>query len=291
MSVIDEILQTQEFATLPEVASKLLNLLSKEDFDISTISRTIESDPSLTAKLLAVANSSIFASRSNVKSIKQAVMTLGINRLNSIVLGVSIFTKFLLKSDPTRVELMKKFWWHAACVAIVSKTLSQKLNRKDYDKEFLGGLMHDVGKLLFMQYDYKKYQITIDTVLATNLTDSEAEKRVFGVTHSEAGKAIAEKWRLPMEIQDAIEFHEHPEQSENHKLSTAIIRISDLLCELWDAGFYEGIHQIFIDETPSWKILTEEYPYLKDIDVEQFTFELENEYKKSDEFLNIIGAS
>jgi hypothetical protein len=71
----------------------------------------------------------------------------------------------------------------------------------------------------------------------------------------------------------------------------AVIRFSDLLCEMWGADFFEGYKIVNFEEQPSWKILVERVPSLKDLDLEKFTFELEEDFKKSSEFLKIISSA
>ena len=129
MSIIETLIETQEFATLPPVASKVLAMLEDDNIDIRNLSKVIEADASLTLKLLRVANSPLYATRTEINTIHQAIITLGLNRLTNIVLGVSIFSKFLLSSQKIAAELMQKFWWHASCTGMVAKSLSTKINR------------------------------------------------------------------------------------------------------------------------------------------------------------------
>jgi len=85
MSRARQIIETQEFATLPAVATKVLSLLEDEDVNIRSLSTLIETDPALTLKVLKVANSPLYAVRSEITSINQAILNLGLNRLTNIV--------------------------------------------------------------------------------------------------------------------------------------------------------------------------------------------------------------
>lgn len=288
MSIIESLIETQEFATLPPVATKVLSLLEDDNIDIRTLSKVIEADASLTLKLLRVANSPLYATRTEINSIHQAIITLGLNRLTNIVLGVSIFSKFLLSSQKLAAELMEKFWWHASCTGMVAKSLSAKINRTYKENEFIGGLLHDIGKLAMLQYDAKKYYQVVDRVIH-GATDIEAELEVFGVTHTQVGGEIAKLWRLPSELTTVIAYHTNPLEAPNHKELVSVVRVADLLCEIWGADFYEGITTLKLESHPAWINLVNHLPELKDLDVEVFTFELEQEYKKSTEFLNIIA--
>ena len=120
------------------------------------------------------------------------------------------------------------------------------------------------------------------------MKDSEAEMEIFGLTHDEVGTEIARLWKLPVELTKIISCHSDPRTAGEYKELVAIVRLADELCEIWGAGFYEGIKTLNIEDGSSWNILCESYPELKELDVEIFTFELEEEFKKSSTFLNII---
>ncbi len=288
MSVIETLIETQEFATLPPVATKVLQLLEDDNIDVRDISKVIETDASLTLKLLRVANSPLYATRTEVNTIHQAIITLGLNRLTNIVLGVSIFSKFLMSSQKQIADLMKRFWWHASCTGMVAKSLSTKIDKFYKENEFIGGLLHDIGKLAMLQFDPVKYQKVVELVQNEHITDIEAENQVFTVSHDVVGAEIAKLWKLPSELTAIISHHTFPENAPNHKELVAAVRLADSLCEVWGAGFYEGIEQLSVADSAQWKILVENNPSMQNLDVEIFTFELEEDFKKSSMFLNIL---
>ena len=288
MSFIDSIIETQEFATLPPVAARVLKLLEDDNSDVRDISHVIETDASLTLKLLRVANSPLYASRVEINSVQQAIITLGLNRLTNIVLGVSIFSRFLMSSQKRVAELMEKFWWHASCTGIAAKALSTKLKKFFKENEFIGGLLHDIGKLAMIQYDSTKYTQVVDLMADKMIMDVDAEMEIFGANHLQVGERIARLWKLPEELTNVIAYHNTPELVTNHRELVAIVRLADMLCEIWGASAEEGFRAINFAEVKPWEVLTDSFPELKLLDIEAFTFELEEEFKKATEFLNIL---
>jgi len=288
MSLINSIIETQEFATLPPVASKLLRMLENDEVDIRDVSQVIETDAALTLKLLRVANSPIFATRTEINSIQQAIVILGLNRLTNIVLGVSIFSRFLMSSQKHVADIMKKFWWHSSCTGIVAKALTTKTNLFFKENEFIGGLLHDIGKLAMLQYDVPKYEKLITLIKEKGISDSEAEKEIYGIDHLEVGAQIAKLWKLPEELSTIISNHNTPALLESNKELVAVVRIADLLCEMWGADIDEGCREVNIANEECWQILCSSYPELTDMDMESFTFDLEEQFKKSTIFLNIM---
>jgi putative nucleotidyltransferase with HDIG domain len=290
MSLIETLIETQEFATLPPVAARVLKLLEDDNINIRDIAKVIEADASLTLKLLRVANSPLYATRTEINSIHQAIITLGLSRLTNIVLGVSIFSKFLLSSQKQAADLMEKFWWHSSCTGMVAKAVAQKINRYFKENEFIGGLIHDIGKLAMLQFDSVKYKQVVELVESGEYTDEKAENEIFGANHVEVGTEIARLWKLPAELTSIIQYHDKPHESENSKELVACVRLADLMCEMWDADFYEGIKTLNVEDEVSWHVLCNSYPELKDLDVEVFTFELESEFRRSSVFLNLIAS-
>jgi len=289
MSIIQDILQTQEFATLPTLVSRLLNLIADDNVDTREISSVIETDASLTLKILRVSNSPLYATRSEITSINQAILNLGLNRLTNIVLGVSIFSKFLMGSRKNIAQLMQKFWWHTSCTGMVAKSLAVQLDLNFKENEFIGGLLHDIGKLAMLQYDSERFNEVI-ALVENGDVDVIAEKKIYGVDHTEIGTEIARLWKLPNDLQNIIAFHTRPEESLESQELISVVRVADLLTEIWDAGFYEGLKYISIEESPAWKILMNHLANAEKTDFEILTFELEQDFKKSKEFLSIISS-
>ncbi len=291
MAIKEKLLETHEFATLPPVASRVLTLLEDDEIDIRDLSSIIETDASLTLKLLQVANSPLYASRQEITSIHQAIINLGLNRLTNIVIGVSIFSNFLVSSQKHAKNLMEKFWWHSSCTGTVAKSLTSKISKGFKEMEFIGGLLHKIGKLSMIQYDSEQYYEVIKLITADEYTDVDAEKKIFGIDHVEVGTEIAKIWRLPEELKMVISYYTYPSQAPKYKELVSVVRLSDLLSELWGAGFFEGIEKLELKQEESWQVLCDYYPELKELDVEAFTYQLEEEFKNAADFLNILVSS
>ncbi len=291
MSIIEELIETQEFATLPPVATKILKLLENDNIDFRDIARIVEADASLTLKLLKVANSPLYATRTEVSSVQQAIVTLGLNRLTNIVLGISIFSRFFFSSQKQAADIIQKFWWHSSCTGMVAKSLAIKLNRFFKENEFIGGLLHDIGKLAMIQYDSQMFRRVIELVETKNMMDVDAEREVFGIDHIEIGKSIVDHWKLPYELASVISGHNNPSALQENRELTAIVRFADILCEIWGADVFEGFKTVDLRNEESWKLLCTSYPELANFDIEAFTFELEEDFKNSSTFLSLISQN
>jgi len=288
MNLSEYIKNNQQIATLPTVATRILKMIKSDNFSITEISSVVESDPGLTLKLIRVANSPLYGLRSQVTSVNTAIMALGLNKLTNIVLSISLYSKFLVNKQNDFAQLIDKFWQHSASTGVVSKHLCNILKQNYKELEFLGGLLHDLGKLAMMQFDSKRYFEVMTLVEKEHIFDVEAEKQIFGMNHLEVGREMAIQWQLPKELIEILSFHNTPKVSKENQLLIAIIRFSDILCEMWGEGFYEGIESIKIEDDESWEVI-KNYANDLDLDLEHITFELEQEFQKSNEFLKLVS--
>ena len=179
MSDLEKILNIQEFATLPEVTTKILDYIEQDNFNFSGLAKLIETDATLSMKLIKVANSPMFAMKVNINSINQVVQVLGVNRVANLVLAVSIFSKFVISENKKIVEFINKVLWHSSCVAIVAKSISKKLNLSLNEKEFTFGILHDMGKLAMLQYDPRRYLKVLEMVQNEDISPIVADKKLF----------------------------------------------------------------------------------------------------------------
>lgn len=289
MNKVQKIINTQDLITIPAVATKVLTFMDQEDVSLSDLSSIIETDHSLSLKIIKVSNSSLYATRVSATNITQAVQNLGMNRVSNIVLGVSIFSKFMISKNKVIKDYLEKFWWHSACTATVAKSITKKLNKSFNEQEFLISLIHDIGKLIMMQYDFESFIKVVKLIEFDNQDPISVEEKFFDTNHKEVGLEILKKWQMPERIIEIFTLSYDKEQDEDTKLLISIIKLADYFCEIWGADFYGGVNNLQLDELEAWKIIKN---YSKknnyDMNIESFTLELENEFKNSSNILSLI---
>jgi len=291
-SLMQKIISIQEFATLPQAAVKVLNMLEYDDsLDIKVLAKTIETDAALTIKLIRVANSPLFAIGSPISSVHHAILTLGLNRVTNIVIGISVFSKFMYSSSIEVKNILEKYWQHTSSVGVVSKSLSKRIGLNFKDSEFIGGLLHDIGKIAMIQFDnLERYRNVIDLVENKQINDYNAEERIFSMTHCDVGEKIATHWKLPKSIISVIAHHRDFKKADaDDRTIVAIVNIANLLCDVWGNGFYEGTYTIQFDKLPEWQHIS--YIAKKDLDIEEITFELEKDYREASQFISAISKN
>ena len=217
--------------TLPPVALRVLELTSDDDADASgaDVARLVENDPALTAAVLRLCRLADRAGRRRdpMPTMARAIALLGFNALRSAVLAVGVL-RAVPPPHPAAAEAMgapgapppgldrRGFWRHSLGVAVVAERLARRAPRLDIAPElaFVGGLLHDLGKLALDHVLPQAYARVID-LTRTHRGDLAAwENRVLGVDHHRAGRRLAEHWGLPAALAQVMALHRAPASGE-----------------------------------------------------------------------------
>ncbi|GIV56278.1 MAG: histidine kinase [Candidatus Kapaibacterium sp.] len=259
MNFLELLQQTNEIASLPSVAAKLLQMLEQDDSDVRRIAHYVEQDVAISTKVVRVANSPIFGLRVPVASISQAIMTIGLTRVTNIVLGVSIFSKFVYLRTLAG-GFLEQFWRHSAATATLARAIANRAKLNFQEMEFLAGLVHDIGKLAMLQAEPERFRTLLETVESGTIDELEAEQQIFGATHAETGELIANLWRLPSLVQGAIRLHHEGScPVEDVAPLVAVVRVADCFAEEFGFGIGERI-EIPIESHSYWQLLAERAP-------------------------------
>lgn len=285
MAIIDALRRNQDLASLPHIAGRVLKMIQNKKTEIQEVAHLIESDPILTMKILRVANSPIFATRSEITSIQHALMLLGMKRISNIVLSVSIYSKFFINSHKQAAMLMERFFQHSYLTGTTAKTLTYALRKQFDDNEFVGGLLHDIGKMAMLQIHPKEYTMVRQLVREEGINDLAAEKEVFGENHIEVGQGIAHLWKLPDEIMRVITFYRNPKANKEHRELVATVSFSDFYVARRANRIGKPDDKFDLRRIGGWKVLCESYPELTKVDQKQLMKVLDNSLRKAPDSL------
>jgi HD-like signal output (HDOD) protein len=271
--------RVSELGSLPVMPSILQSLgtclsASPGDMNIDRIVELISYDKSLAAQCLRVANSAMFTRRTEVESIRQAVLALGIQRVRDIVYSCSLPKLF---SGAQNGMAHATFWRHALGTALVSQNLAQRLKVADIEKLYLAGLLCDIGILVNSLLYPEEFKCVLAQAEASETPLCEVEQEILGFTHCESGRVLADIWKLPPDISEAIEFHHHPIGHQEGLEMTCVVYLADLLCRLRGLGYgyYEAREFDLAAEAP-WEVLKKKHPdTAAGLDMARFTIELD----------------
>ena len=249
--------QAGELPSLPEVYIRVTELLESERATADEIGETLQTDPALTARILKLINSAYYGLRSEVTSIPQAVILLGREQLQQVLLGSvlsTVFKDFAVSDFPLR-----DFWQHCIKTAIIARQLAMQNARIiDHEAFFTVGLLHDIGWLVIARVNPGSYLHIIDTANAESRNVLEVEVEELGVTHIEVGVALMQQWGIPSMITQCIKNHHDTEHDGRLAMETSIAYLANQLSRLSfeDIETGEDEEQAILDilsAIPSWE--------------------------------------
>ncbi|MFW6139122.1 MAG: HDOD domain-containing protein [Spirochaetota bacterium] len=230
--------RVKELPTLSVVANKVNAVLNDPTSSTSDLAKIIECDQSITAKILALANSSQYSLPQRVTNISQAISLLGYKNVSYIVMTISVFDALRNKKsafDRTR------FWMHSIAVAIMSMKISKECMYTFKEDVFTAGLLHDIGKVFMDGYLHEEFREVLNTANKNNISFFEAENMLYDVNHTMIGEWIARTWKLPIHVIATIKHHhQEPQHRQGLSVSTDVsvdyIRTADVAVRVIGIG-------------------------------------------------------
>lgn len=222
---------------LPNVVVEMLRLTDKPEASFQELERVLAASPSLAAKLLRTANSSFYAPKVEVTTLRAALLQLGIKTVRSICLAVSFQTS-LTDSDFCKNFDLIGFWKHSLTVACGAKVIACLCKYPNPEEAFAAGLLHDIGKLALALYMPMEYTLLRKQNASAMLTDYESEQKMLGITHQEIGALVARQWHLPALYIPPISKHHNPlDDVDEIDPLTAAVHVANALAYECDMGF------------------------------------------------------
>lgn len=221
----------------PAAAVKLLRLTSDDNTGVADISRVIETEPALAAKVLRIVNSPFYGFPRGIRSIPRAVTLLGLSAVRQAALNV-LFYDDLVRGSSKGTFNRVYFWQHSLLVAILSRSIAQRLGHPDVDSLYAAGLLHDLGKVILESHGRVRYSDFLAASIHSGNPSREDERIFFGVSHDTVGAVICESWELPELVCRVQSLHHRsfsdagltPQQAQE----VAIVALADFIA--WTQG-------------------------------------------------------
>ncbi len=219
----DLILQTK-IPALPAVLIEVRSVLSRDGYDTNALAQTLGTDAVLSARTLRLANSALYAGRVEISDLKTAIVRIGPLMLSRLLIAAAVRQQFS-SSDISPAKL-SEFWRHSLYTACISKAIAKANNVDDPELFYLAALLHDIGKLVFLDTVTDAYEKVLESSIQGDDLIA-AEKELFGFTHAELGCRLLERWNIPSSICEIVLNH-HVTARVGSK-SARIVAMADVL--------------------------------------------------------------
>lgn len=237
MEISDLLKQTDKLPNVPEVVRELIQALSDPEADYDQIAAKVAKDQTLSLKILRLVNSAHFGLTRKVSTLDEAVVILGMKKLNTLVIASG------MANSVSAVEglNMREFWSDCFMVATIAQWLAQRSEAVQADVAFTTGVIYNIGRLLLHLAAPNRAKAIQTLVQESNTSRIAAEMERLGFTSQDAGKALLDMWKLPEELGMAIKQYKRPYNFEEPSPLSAILNLANYI----NAAI---IHQREIDE-------------------------------------------
>lgn len=244
-----------DLPSVPAVAATVITLVEDPNASGEDLRAVIERDPALAARILKVANSSLFGFSRRIETLRHAISLLGFRTVKNLVLGAS------MKETFKRFGLTERLLWeHATQAAAVAARLTDH-PAIDVEREeaFTAGLLHDLGKIALDNAAPDDYSRAVARAYNDGVSFVDAEREIFGFDHTQLGALVAEKWKLPPRLETVIRLHHTPEALdglcvEDRRL-TALASVATALCTRLGVGRRAPVESFDPRTLLAWSVL------------------------------------
>ncbi len=197
---------------LDVAVTRLVKALSDEDIGERELAGIIDQCPTLSGKIVGLANSAYFRRNKPIHSLQDAIMLVGMRTVKSFAIATALQEPFSNQQCPSFRP--GRFWLHGILTAHAARELSKKAEKKlavHPEEAYLSGLLHDIGLLALAHL----YPEALNDLLVENEIGNESlasrTEGMFGVTYRLVGAALLRYWHLPDSIITIAEHYHNPD--------------------------------------------------------------------------------
>lgn len=228
-----------DIKSFPQFVLETMKKLNDPSSNAADVAKSLSRDEGLVLRVLKLANSAAYGMTRKISSISEAISLLGYKSISNIILAAEVYSsmdKGLSGYALDRGEL----WRHSLMVAYASRHLAHVTKKVNTEDAYVGGLLHDIGKVILNDYVRFGYGIIVKMVEEKHIPFTEAESSVLGFDHAMIGSVLVERWEMPESYKFAVEYHhkpnELPEDKANYQPLLDVVSVANAVCLMLGIG-------------------------------------------------------
>jgi HD-like signal output (HDOD) protein len=271
----------EKIERLPLIDAAAYEILALLNNPQSNYDKVIENlSPDITALFLAMANKAYYGKI--VRSINYAVTLLGYQAMRHILI-----TSFLLDHFIKHLRLkhfsFDRFQKQSHFCAVISRVLAHSMDYKNIEDLFTVAMLYNLGKLIIVVYFSEEHQKIVALKKKENLSTSDAEQQILGVTHAEIGAFALEQFNIPKDICNAVRYHNRKDRlvpSEPNFQIEAVSKTAATIVHRTLLPDEDQLHRIAAELTKTANVFREKFQHIFTPDMPP------DEYQKT--FLSVL---
>ncbi|WDE04920.1 HDOD domain-containing protein [Thalassomonas viridans] len=181
---------------LPDACFKVKALMDDETSNVEDFANVISVDPSMTSRLLKIANSAIYSFPGEISTISRAITIIGTQAIYNMML-VDIASSAFKHFANQAIDL-KRFWRMSVFCGLATKNLAIKAGIRDIERMFVAGLLQNFGELVVAKFTpevAKRCENYSPEALPWQLQQEQ-----LGFSYTEISAELLKIWQIPEKI-------------------------------------------------------------------------------------------
>lgn len=211
--------------SLPEIYLSLQKVLDNPKHTRDDVAEIIGYDPSLSARILRIANSAYYGFPGKIDTISTAVNIIGEMDLRNIVLASTVVNSMrVLKQVGIDID---EFWLHSIHCGLTARLIGKQVRGCDAENLFLSGMLHDLGILILYREESELASVVAMHMEEHQQTRDHAEQDLLGFDHAELGGLLIEAWGLSSKLKELIYYHHRPQLASEYHREVLILSLAN----------------------------------------------------------------
>ena len=223
-ALVENVLQ---LICLPEIYLRLQQIIDDPLHTREQVAEIIAYDPSLSARVLRIANSSYYSFPREIETVASAVGIIGELDLRNLVLATSVVGS--MNALNYKAVNIDEFWLHSLRCGINARLIARSLGGVNPEVMFLAGILHDLGILVIYQHDTALAAAVSRHIDEKHQLRDQAERELLGFDHAEVGALLIEAWGLPQELGELTRCHHQYQLAPHNKQAALMLALANLL--------------------------------------------------------------
>ncbi len=199
----EELKSSNDLPSPTGVGMRILELTRTDDFSAEDMGDAIMSDPSLTGRILKLANSADKAGHESVTTVSGAIMRLGSQTVRDLALAFSLVSD--RQAGACRPFDYERYWSLSLARAVAAQELARVTGKFRPEEAYICGLLAEVGMLALASVHSERYgKLLIATQGRSLKALREGEQAEFDIDHAAVSACMLREWGLPQRIVDAV---------------------------------------------------------------------------------------
>ena len=224
----------KDLPPLPNLVSSAIQMLSDPETPVEEVEAVIGQDQALVANLIKVGNSALYGGLQKVTTLRQVLTRLGLKTTRNLILAASTRSYFLNNKKGMRVW-GQSLWQHSLESGLAARRIGETINFPDPEEAFIGGLVHDIGKLIILILYPEPFKEILKLKKVQPIDSKSAEVKVIGHDHEQIGRLLMDRWNMPDGAKACAEYHHRYQEAGQYSQLAAIVAYAEYLSRQFGA--------------------------------------------------------